>query len=296
MDLSVLKNCNLCPRRCNADRLSGSSGYCGETALLRAARASLHMWEEPCISKASGSGTVFFSGCSLRCVFCQNRHIALGNAGKEVSTDRLAEIFLELEQKGAANINLVTPTHFIPQIIIALKAAKERGMSLPVVYNSSGYEEVSSLRLLEGLIDLWLPDFKYMSSEISRKYSHAPDYFASASKALAEMVRQAGKTDLDTCHGVIVRHLILPGCTEDSKNILRYLYETYGNRIYLSIMNQYTPLPQVSAYPELNRKITEAEYEEVVDYALSLGIENGFVQEGETSSESFIPDFDCQGI
>lgn len=244
-DLSALHNCNLCPRHCHADRLGGSVGYCGETAALRAARASLHMWEEPCISKDTGSGTVFFSGCSLRCVFCQNHDIAVGNIGKEISTDRLTDIFLELEQKGAANINLVTPTHFIPQIITALTAAKKRGLSLPVVYNTGGYEEVNSLKSLEGLVDLWLPDMKYMSSEISAKYSNAPDYFLYASKALAEMVRQAGEADLKACRGVIVRHLILPGCIEDSKNIIRYLYETYGDRIYLSIMNQYTPSPRI---------------------------------------------------
>lgn len=296
MELSLLKNCNLCPRHCHADRLNGEKGFCQETAVLRAARASLHMWEEPCISKDTGSGTVFFSGCSLRCVFCQNYQIAAGGTGKEISIERLSEIFLMLQQKGAANINLVTPTHFIPQIVAALNMARADGLTLPVVYNSGGYEETASLKLLEGLIDLWLPDMKYMSSDLSGKYSHAPDYFSYASKALAEMVRQSPVTDLDACQGVIVRHLILPGCIEDSKNIIKYLYETYGNRIYMSIMNQYTPLPHVSAYPELNRKLTASEYDEVIDYALSLGVENGFIQEGETASESFIPDFDCGGI
>ncbi len=296
MESSLLKNCNLCPRHCNQNRMNGQKGYCGETAVLRAARASLHMWEEPCISRETGSGTVFFSGCSLRCVFCQNHDIAIGSTGKEISISRLSEIFLELEQKGAANINLVTPTHFIPQIIDALKISKSNGLSIPIVYNSSGYEEVSSLKLLEGLIDLWLPDMKYMSSDLSQKYSNAPDYFFYASKALAEMVRQTKETNLEACRGIIVRHLILPGCLEDSKNIIKYLYETYGNQIYISIMNQYTPLPQINGFPELNRKITEKEYEEVIDYALSLGVENGFIQEGETASESFIPSFHCEGI
>lgn len=296
MEASLLKNCNLCPRHCNRNRMNGQKGYCGETAVLRAARASLHMWEEPCISRETGSGTVFFSGCSLRCVFCQNHDIAIGSTGKEISIGRLSEIFLELEQKGAANINLVTPTHFIPQIVDALKISKLNGLSIPVVYNSSGYEEVSSLKLLEGLIDLWLPDMKYMSSDLSQKYSNAPDYFFYASKALSEMVRQTKETDLKACRGIIVRHLILPGCLEDSKNIIKYLYETYGNRIYISIMNQYTPLPHINGFSELNRKITEEEYEEVIDYALSLGVENGFIQEGETASESFIPSFNCEGI
>lgn len=295
-DLLSLRHCNLCPRHCNVNRMEGETGYCGETATIRAARAALHLWEEPCISKGAGSGAVFFSGCSLRCVFCQNHDISFQHAGREISTDRLAEIFLELQQKGAANINLVTPTHFIPQIIISLKKAKKSGLTLPVIYNTGGYEETDSLKALEGLIDLWLPDMKYMSSVLSRKYSNAPDYFLHASEALAEMVRQTGKTDLSSCHGVIVRHLVLPGCTADSMNILRYLHGTYGDSIYISIMNQYTPLREVSSFPELNRKITRREYDKVVNYAISLGIENAFIQEGGTVSESFIPPFDGEGI
>lgn len=298
---SKMEDCNLCPRACHVDRWQGKRGYCGQTARIRAARAALHMWEEPCISGTAGSGTVFFSGCQVRCVFCQNREIAMGEAGKEISIERLAEIFLELQGKGANNINLVTPTHFVPQIAEALRQAKKNGLSLPVVYNTSSYEKVETLQMMEGLVDIYLPDLKYQSSELSSRYSHAADYFEQATRAIAEMVRQVGEPvfegeEMLLCRGVIVRHLVLPGQVEDSKAVIRYLYETYGDRIYISIMNQYTPLAGVEDYPEINRKLTEEEYDEVVDYAIELGVENGFIQEGETAEESFIPAFDLQGI
>ena len=284
------------------DRLSGISGYCGQTASIVAARAALHYWEEPCLSGENGSGAVFFSGCNMRCVFCQNYHIAHSQTGKEISPERLADIFLELQEKKAHNINLVTPTHYVPQIIYALERAKSRGLSIPVVYNTSGYEKVDTLKALEGLIDIYLPDLKYHDSRLSRKYSNAPDYFAVASAAIREMVRQTGTPvfingeDSLMLKGVIVRHLLLPGCENDSRYLLQYLHATYGNRIYISIMNQYTPLPQIASFPELNRKITDEEYEAMVDYAIEIGIENGFIQEGETASESFIPSFDCEGV
>ena len=297
------KVCTLCPRNCTVDRKNGEKGICGQTAELKVARAALHFWEEPCISGMTGSGTVFFSGCSLHCVFCQNESIANGTVGKNITIERLAEIFFELEKQGANNINLVTPGHFIPQIREALLLAKKQGLSLPIVYNTSSYETVEALRSLDGLIDIYLPDFKYMSSELSAKYSHAADYAKVAKAAIAEMVRQTGMPVFDENgeeglikRGTIVRHLTLPGCMEDSKEILKYLHDTYGEQIYISIMNQFTPLENVAAYPELNRKITEEEYEELVDYAIDLGIEQGFIQEGETAEESFIPDFDCQGI
>ena len=297
------KVCTLCPRNCTVDRKNGEKGICGQTAELKVARAALHFWEEPCISGMAGSGTVFFSGCSLHCVFCQNESIANGTVGKNITIERLAEIFFELEKQGANNINLVTPGHFIPQIREALLLAKKQGLSLPIVYNTSSYEMVEALRSLDGLIDIYLPDFKYMSSELSTKYSHAADYAKIAKAAIAEMVRQTGMPVFDENgedglikRGTIVRHLTLPGCMEDSKEILKYLHDTYGEQIYISIMNQFTPLENVAAYPELNRKITEEEYEELVDYAIDLGIEQGFIQEGETAEESFIPDFDCQGI
>ena len=297
---SLLSDCTLCPRHCHVNRLLGQAGYCGQTT-LKAARASLHMWEEPCISGTAGSGTVFFSGCNLRCIFCQNYHIALGEAGREISTKHLAEIFLSLQAQGANNINLVTPTHFVPQILLALQSAKEHGLTIPIVYNSSGYESTETLRLLEGYVDIYLPDFKYMDPALSLKYSHAQDYFTKAKESLAEMVRQAGSPVFDPAtglmkRGVIVRHLLLPGQTKDSKKILRYLHTTYENQIFISIMNQYTSLPQVKELPELNRRVSPAEYERVLDFALRIGIENGFFQEGETASDSFIPEFDERGL
>lgn len=293
------ERCALCPRNCSADRKNGEKGICGQTDRLKVARAALHHWEEPCISGENGSGTVFFSGCPLRCVFCQNREIALGNAGKEISVGRLAEIFLELKEKGAHNINLVTPGHFAPQIAAALEAAKGQGMDLPVVYNTGSYESLETVKSLEGLVDVYLPDFKYMSETLSQKYSHAPDYAGVAQNAIAEMVRQRGDAVFEgglMTSGVLVRHLVLPGQTKDSKAVIRYLYETYGNRIFISIMNQFTPSASLESYPELNRKLTAAEYDEVVDYAISLGVENGYIQEGETAEESFIPPFDWEGV
>ena len=295
--------CDLCPRKCLVDRKKGEKGICGQTENLKVARAALHFWEEPCISGDAGSGAVFFSGCPLHCVFCQNENIANGTVGKEISVERLAEIFLELQEKGANNINLVTPGHFVPQIVKALDQARKEGLTLPVVYNTSSYETVDTIKMLEGYVDIYLPDFKYMSPGLSKKYSHAPDYAEVAKAAIAEMVRQTGKAvfvngDEDNLilRGTIVRHLTLPGCMEDSMQILKYLHETYGDTIYISIMNQFTPLSNLEKYPELNRKITDEEYETLVDYAIDIGIENGFVQEGDTAEESFIPAFDCEGV
>lgn len=299
-------NCNLCPRNCFVDRDNGKTGYCGQTDKLYVARADLHMWEEPCISGKEGSGTVFFCGCTLRCIFCQNHQIALGKEetgekiGKEVSISRLKDIFLELQKKGANNINLVTGTHYIPQIAEALRLAKAEGLVIPIVYNTSGYEKKESLHMLESLVDIYLPDMKYVSKELSKEYSNAPDYFEIASEALKEMVRQVGEPEFDDRgyiqKGVIVRHLVLPGSTKDSKAVLEYLWNTYGDRIYISIMNQYTPMEQIKNHPLLSRKVTKREYQKVVDYALSLGWENGFIQEGETAKESFIPDFHGIGV
>lgn len=297
-----LSDCTLCPRECHVNRNAGEIGYCGQTAILKAARAALHFWEEPCLSGTNGSGAVFFSGCNLRCVYCQNHEIAQGLSGLEISTSRLSDIFLELQEKGAHNINLVTPTHFVPQIITALQAAKKQGLFIPVIYNSSAYEKTDTLKMLDGLIDIYLPDLKYQNADLSERYSHAPDYFHTAVRAIDEMVRQVGTPvftdDADPLmkKGVIVRHLLLPGCEKDTRRILRYLHETYKNDIYVSIMNQYTPLPQVGSIPGLNRKISSREYEKIVDFAISIGIENGFIQEGETASESYIPPFDYEGI
>ncbi len=297
-----LSDCTLCPRECHADRNAGQTGYCGQTAQLTAARAALHFWEEPCLSGTNGSGAVFFSGCNLRCIYCQNYEIAQGQSGREITTPRLTDIFLELQEKGAHNINLVTPSHFVPQIITALRTAKKQGLSIPVIYNTSGYEKAETLRLLDGLVDIYLPDLKYCDTALSGRYSHAPDYFEKAAAAITEMVRQVGVPlfvdgeDSLMLRGVIVRHLLLPGCGRDSRRVLRYLHETFGNDIYVSIMNQYTPLSQVSGIPALNRRVSDEEYGRVVDYAIRIGIENGFIQEGETASESFIPPFDYEGI
>lgn len=300
--LPELSDCTLCPRECHVNRNAGEIGYCGQTAALTAARAALHFWEEPCLSGTNGSGAVFFSGCNLRCVYCQNHQIADGFCGREITLSRLCDIFLELQEKGAHNLNLVTPTHFVPQIITALKAAKKQGLSIPVVYNTSAYEKTDTLKKLEGLVDIYLPDLKYHDCLLSQRYSQAPDYFEIAAPAIAEMVRQVGAPVFEDGEnalmkkGVIVRHLLLPGCEKDTRRILRFLHQTYKNDIYVSIMNQYTPLAQVKSIPELNRKISPREYEKIIDYAISIGIENGFIQEGETASESFIPAFDCEGI
>lgn len=297
-----MSDCTLCPRECHVNRSIGETGYCQCTSDLFAARAALHMWEEPCISGTNGSGAVFFCGCNMGCVFCQNYDIAHARNGRQLTPEHLSDIFLTLQDKGAHNINLVTPSHYIPQIITALTQAKMYGLTIPVVYNTSAYEKVEALRSLEGLIDVYLPDLKYFSSTLSSRYSAAPDYFEVASAAIAEMVRQIPaavfETDEDSLikKGVIVRHLMLPGCEEDSRTILQYLHKTYGEQIYISIMNQYTPLSTVAQFPELNRTISPKAYDRMIDYAISIGIENGFIQEGETASESFIPSFDGEGL
>jgi len=384
-DLS-LADCVLCPRNCHADRLHGVTGFCGEAGAIRAARAALYYTEEPVISGSRGSGTVFFAGCNLGCIYCQNRQISRPAAPAlspgsntdsadltdhknmaesvsgekrssaetslprlmEISPERLAEIFFELEEQGAHNINLVTPEHFVPLLIPALRHAKKEGLSIPVVYNTGSYERVEAVRALEGLVDVWMPDLKYVSPVLSLRHTGAADYFYYASAAIAEMVRQCPEpvfsdgTHAIDCpddaddplliRGVLVRHLALPGCGDDSRAVLRYLHETYGNRIFISIMNQYTPMPQVlfrgqsrpekatalSASPDegtpsrtatsfrpvqlspedeaLCRRLSEEEYEALVDYAIEIGIENGFIQESGTVSPSYIPVFDGTGL
>lgn len=295
--MQILHDCTLCPRNCHVDRLAGQRGRCHETAEIVAARAALHMWEEPCISGRTGSGAVFFSGCSMGCIFCQNHNIAEAKAGKVITVERLSEIFLELQGKGAANINLVTPTHYVPQIIEALEMARKAGLALPVVYNTSGYEKPETIQMLDGYVDVYLPDFKYMEPELAAAYSQAPDYPEYAKASIKEMVRQTGNIQINKetgmiQKGVIVRHLVLPGHVKNSKAVIKYLLETYKDQILISIMNQYTPMPQVAEDPLLSRKVTKREYEKVIDYALELGMEDGFIQEGEAAKESFIPEFD----
>ena len=318
----------LCPRACGVNRTAGARGACGQSANVRLARAALHFWEEPCISGTNGSGAVFFCGCSLQCVFCQNREIATGQAGIEIPKGRLAEIFLELQEQHANNINLVTPGHYAPHIIAAVESARRQGLRIPIVYNTGSYETVDTIRSMEGIVDVYLPDFKYMDAALAEKYSHAKDYPNAAKAAIAEMVRQQPQarfvpelqqregglsveiqsgTDRDTepkvqtqiqvmTAGVIVRHLLLPGMLYDSKHILKYLYEQYGNQIYYSLMSQYTPLAHVKDYPELTKRVSEEAYAHLVHYAEQLGITNGFTQEREVAKESFIPHFDCEGV
>lgn len=296
----LLERCILCPRECGANRLAGEKGFCGADARVKLARAALHLWEEPCLVGDKGSGAVFFSGCGLRCVYCQNYEIAAAAAGEYVEISRLAEIFLELQDQGAANINLVTASHYVPQTAEAVRRARARGLSLPVVYNSGGYEKPETLRLLEGLVDIWLPDYKYRSRELALRYSKAPDYPERAAEALDEMVRQSGEAvfapDGRMLRGVIVRHLVLPGQKEDSKEAVRFLRQRYGDRIYVSLMRQYTPLPRMAAWPELNRRVTTYEYRQVVELALELGLTKGYMQRGEAARESFIPAFNGEGV
>ncbi len=299
-NMNKYENCLLCPRKCGINRRTGQTGVCGVSSEIKVARAALHYWEEPCISGKRGSGAVFFSGCSLHCVFCQNREISDGKAGKVISKERLSDIFIELADKGANNINLVTPGQYIPDIVWAVNDAKSRGMKLPIIYNTSGYENVTELKLLEGIVDVYLPDFKYMDSTLSARYSRAKDYPSVAKQALSEMVRQQPDVVIDDStgliqKGVIVRQLLLPGHVNDAKAVLKYLYDTYHDHVYISMMSQFTPIA-LKDYPEINRTVTRREYERLVDYALEIGITNAFIQEGDVAKDSFIPAFDCEGV
>ncbi len=300
MSKELFSKCTLCPRMCGADRAAGQLGRCRAPSEVVLARAALHAWEEPCISGKRGSGTVFFSGCSLGCVFCQNTEIAHAAYGQAVSSERLAEIFLSLEAAGAHNINLVTPTHYAALLPEVIEAARARGLTVPIVYNSSGYERVETLRLLRGYIDIYLPDLKYADATLAARYSFAPDYPEVAREALSEMVEQCPTPTFDgegmMRRGVIVRHLMLPSAYRNSHDVVKHL-ATYGNRIYVSLMNQYTPMPTAAArFPELAVPVREKDYRRLVAYAVRLGIEQAYVQEGGTVDESFIPPFDLTGV
>jgi len=295
---NILKECTLCPRNCKINRYQ-RKGFCGATNKIKIARAALHYYEEPSISGKNGSGTIFFSGCNLQCVFCQNNEISKSNYGKEITITRLSEIMLELQKKKAHNINLVTPNHYIPQIVKAIKKAKKMGLKIPIVYNTSGYEKVDSLKMLRGLIDIYLPDFKYHNNLYAKKYSNAPNYLEYVKEAIREMYLQTGPCKFDKKRmlekGIIVRHLMLPTLKEDTKLILKYLYKTYQDNIYISIMNQYTP-PQNINLNELKKPIENNDYDEIIDYALDLGITNAYCQMDGTISESFIPKFNLEGV
>ncbi|MDY6313690.1 MAG: radical SAM protein [Clostridia bacterium] len=293
----MYEHCMLCPRRCGVDR-NRSLGFCRMGARLFVSRAAPHFWEEPCISGDRGSGTVFFSGCSLRCVYCQNSGISRGVSGKEISAERLSEIFLELEGKGCHNINLVTPDHFAEHIIKAVCMARDRGLKIPTVYNTSGYCSVETLRKFRGLIDIYLTDFKYITPAVSEKYSGCADYAEAAKPALAEMISQCKNPVFEgklMRSGVIVRHLCLPKNVRESKLVLDYLSE-FKENIFVSIMSQYTPVKKFAEFPELSRKLKNTEYERVLSHAVRLGFENVFIQEGGAAEESFIPPFDMTGV
>lgn len=286
--------CNLCPRLCNVDRENKEIGYCMVPNDIVIARYSLHKWEEPIISGTTGSGTIFFSYCNMKCCFCQNYEISEYHKGRLVSIEDFSNICLELQEKGANNINLVTPTMYVPSITKGLKLSFKKGLNIPIVYNTSSYENISTIKMLKGIVDIYLPDLKYKSSYLSQKYSNTKDYFKYATLAIDEMYKQVGKFKIDNNgimkKGVIVRHLLLPNHLEDSKKIIKYLYETYQDNIIISIMRQYTPIRK-SKYKELNRKVTDEEYDELINYAYDLGIRNAFIQEDNTQDESFIPDF-----
>lgn len=293
--------CSLCPRNCSINRNEGKIGYCGTSGEIKVARAALHMWEEPCISGNEGSGAVFFSGCQLKCVFCQNYKIADGSIGEILSVEELTDVFFRLKEIGANNINLVTGDHYIPLIADSIRLAKKRGFDLPFVYNTSSYVKVESLKMLDGLIDVYLPDYKYSSDELAERYSRAKDYPKVARDAIKEMARQQGRCAFDDRgmikKGVIVRHMLLPGELMDSKKCIEYLYNTYGNNIYISIMSQYTPVNNIGKmYPELGERVKKKSYNKLVDYAVSLGVTQGFYQDNKVAEESFIPDFEKMKI
>lgn len=298
MEEDILKKCNLCQRNCLVNRYE-TVGFCKQSTEIKIAKATLTYLEEPCISNEYGSGTIFFSGCNMGCCFCQNKKISSENFGKSISVEKLAEIMLNLKKQGAININLVTPTPHVIKIIEAIKLAKKKGLNIPIIYNTSSYENINTLKLLNGLIDVYLPDLKYYDDSYAIKYSKSPNYFKTATKAINEMYNQVGSCKFDIngniLKGVIVRHLMLPTLKEDTKKIVSYLYKTYHDNIYISIMNQYTIMENIK-YKELNQKVKDKDYNNIIEYMLNLGIQNAFCQLSNTSSKKYIPNFDLEGI
>ena len=291
----MLECCELCPHNCKVNRLKGEFGYCGCGKDMVIARYSLHMWEEPCISGDTGSGTIFFSYCNLRCIFCQNYDISTLHKGKVVSVGEFSDICIKLQNKGANNINLITGTMYVPLIVDGIKLAKKKGLKIPIIYNTSSYENIDTIKMLDGIVDVYLPDFKYYDNELAIKYSNCKDYFKYASLAIEEMYNQVGNPKYDKNglikRGVIVRHLMLPGNIVDSKKIIKYLYDKYNNNIIYSIMNQYTPIRKLE-YKELNDRVKDEDYDELINYVYDLVIREAYIQDGETQKESFIPDFE----
>lgn len=298
--MNLYKNCSICPRNCRIDRTKGQIGYCQSGHEIKAALASVHMWEEPPISGSCGSGTIFFSGCNLRCVFCQNYTISSENSGKTISTERLSEIMLEQQARGVHNINLVTATHFIPSIIKAVQKAKNNGLKIPIVYNTGGYEKVESIKMLEGTVDIYLPDIKYFSSELSLKYSGASDYFSYASEAVLEMYHQTGNNIYDDNgimkSGVIIRHMIMPSHREDSYKVLDWIRDNIGTEACVSLLSQYTPAYNAEKYKEINRKLMSLEYTRVIEHFFDIGLKNGFMQEKSSAESKYTPIFDLSGL
>lgn len=295
--------CNLCPRQCGADRstaLGLKRSICHASDDIEVALVSLHAWEEPILEAKKGAGTIFFSHCNLRCCFCQNYEISAQGKGIRISTERLTEIFLEEEKRGASCIELVTPGHYTRQIREALIAAKEQGLSLPIVYNSNAYELPETLRMLSGLIDIFLPDLKYFDNRLGEKYSGVSKYFDYASNAIRTMFDMTGPTQLDNAgqlrRGLIIRHLVLPWQWRDSCRCLDWIHETFGDQVYVSIMNQYMPLYKACRHPEINRPLTTLEYQKVIRHARNIGITKGFIQVGRTDNAKFIPHFDGEHV
>ena len=295
----LYNSCELCPRKCHINR-NINKGICSNTSTLKVARSALHYFEEPSISGTNGSGTIFFSGCNLKCCYCQNKEISNDNFGINISVERLSELMLELQAKKASNINLVTPTHFVPSIIEAIKLARKKGLSIPIVYNTSGYESVATIKQLAGYVDIYLTDFKYFDNKLGEDLSKVKNYFEIASLALEEMYKQVGKNKFASngimTKGIIVRCLVLPTKGTDTKKIINYLYKKYQDNIYLSIMNQYTPVNHSDTFTFLNDKVSDKEYDDIINYALDLGVKNAYIQEGETQDESFIPPFNLEGL
>lgn len=298
--LSMLDECRLCHRNCKVNRNYNKVGFCKASNKVKIARAALHYWEEPPISQENGSGTLFFSYCNFNCVFCQNHEISQEFNGIEISIKRLSEIFLELQAQGANNINLVTPTHYVPQIIEALKISKLNGLNIPILYNTNSYDSIETIRSLNGYIDVYLPDFKYFNDKYAIKYSKVNNYASNALEVIDEMLNQVGipKFDSKGCitKGVIVRHLMLPGLLFDSKKIIDLLYNRYKDNIYISLMNQYTPMFKACDYPEINKILNPKHYDSLINYALELGVKNGFIQDEGTNTSIFTPTFNLEGV